>query len=658
MLSWLANTEALMLLAAVPVLALLALWAWLSRRWSWRRLGLAPAKVPFTSRLAGRRLLRGLLIMAGLGLACVAAARPQWGREKTGIHNAARDLVVVLDISRSMLAETPSRQLRAQRLLSNLADTLKESSGHRVALVSFAAKAQLAVPLTTDYELFQEAVFQQDAARLPPELRPNTAASPSGTRIGEGLRQAVATHDPKYRGSQIILLVSDGDDPAGDDEWKEGALAARRAGIPVFVAGIGDPTKHSNIRAGSESLPLTFAGETVETKLNEEVLKEIARQTDGIYFPVRTQTVAPGTLYPTLLEAAASQPREATPAEDYHPRFRWFLATGLVFLVTSLFIGDRRVNHAVTRPEGEDEKKRKGDKEKKERDNGQPTGRSQLTRLFAARSLCLIVSLPFCLLVCAAANQPETEAHLRQGNDAYQRKDYAAALKSYEQAEFSASDPGLVAFNKGATLVRLGRLREAELCYLRCLQDGEVPAERRLRALYYLGTTLLQRGSETRDAVILFRAVECFERAANGASGDQELRDDAEHNLELARILWLQVRATAKALDPPELPPNELNDPRNNPFPKGKFGEGGNLIKERVGSDADRGQSSEKDGSTTEKDVPGSGTVDTLADSDELQPLDIHDARHLLAREIRRIERDQAEGPRQVPSENRNVKDW
>ena len=63
--------------------------------------------------------------------------------------------------------------------------------------------------------------------------------------------------------------------------------------------------------------------------------------------------------------------------------------------------------------------------------------------------------------------------------DALENKDYAAALKFYEQAEPLTADPGLVAFNKGATLIRLGRHREAELCYLRCLQDRAAPAQRR-----------------------------------------------------------------------------------------------------------------------------------------------------------------------------------
>jgi tetratricopeptide (TPR) repeat protein len=247
---------------------------------------------------------------------------------------------------------------------------------------------------------------------------------------------------------------------------------------------------------------------------------------------------------------------------------------------------------------------------------------------------------------------------LREANDAFQKKDYASALKMYEQVEEAAADPGLVAFNKAATLVRLGRLREAELCYLRCLQDGAVSAERRLRALYDLGTTLLQRGAEGKDAGALGRAVQCFELAIKEGGGNRALREDAEHNLDLARIFWLEARALAKAMDQPHRPPPEIHDPRDNLFNKRRFGDGGSLMKDGTAGEAERGQANDKDGSTTEKDIPGTGTVDVLADTDELQPLDARDARELLARELQRIQREQAQGPVLVPREDRNVKDW
>src|SRR4051794_845550 len=101
---WLASPQALWLLTALPFLAQLALVAWLARRRAWRLLGQQPALYLLSTRRPSRRFLRGVLIGLGMLLVGVAVAGPQWGREETAIDSAARDLVVVLDVSRSMLA--------------------------------------------------------------------------------------------------------------------------------------------------------------------------------------------------------------------------------------------------------------------------------------------------------------------------------------------------------------------------------------------------------------------------------------------------------------------------------------------------------------------------------------------------------------------------
>src|SRR5204862_3632349 len=89
---------------------------------------------------------------------------------------------------------------------------------------------------------------------------------------------------------------------------------------------------------------------------NEEVLKEIARQTGGTYFPVRTQDTVPGTLLTALLEAASALPRETPPAEDFSNQYRWFLSAGLLFLLASFLVGDRWARPAQSPEEKPDMK--------------------------------------------------------------------------------------------------------------------------------------------------------------------------------------------------------------------------------------------------------------------------------------------------------------
>src|SRR5262249_49202497 len=148
-------------------------------------------------RLAG---LRGICLSLGIGLLAIGIAGPQWGREWVQAA-AGRDVVVVLDMSRSMLAEQPSRFERAKTALDDLSWAVPRRGGHRLGLVVFAGGAKVICPLTHDYDHFREALAQLDAQEPPEELRPES--SRSGTRIGLGLTEAVRHgQDPRFRGFQ------------------------------------------------------------------------------------------------------------------------------------------------------------------------------------------------------------------------------------------------------------------------------------------------------------------------------------------------------------------------------------------------------------------------------------------------------------------------
>src|SRR5262249_28146174 len=143
----------------------------------------------------------------------------------------------------------PSRLERAVRALDDLSRAVEERGGHRLALVVFAARARVACPLTNDYEHFRHALAKA-AADPDAGIGPKEEDTPSGTRMGEALRRAVQPHEARFRGPQDILMLSDGDAPAGDAEWFPGAVAARNQGIPVHTVGVGDPETPSRIPAG------------------------------------------------------------------------------------------------------------------------------------------------------------------------------------------------------------------------------------------------------------------------------------------------------------------------------------------------------------------------------------------------------------------------
>jgi Ca-activated chloride channel family protein len=334
--TWLAQPEALWLLSVFPALTVLAIVAAVRRRRALRQLGVGLALHALALSRRRGNALRGLLVFLALVATALAVAGPRWGIDLTQQAASGRDLVVVLDVSRSMVAEQPSRQERARRALTDLADSLLRRGGHRVGLVVFAGRAKLVCPLTPDYDHFREAVLAYDADELPADLLPEGEGS-SGTRIGAAIKMALAAMEPGRDGLQEILLVSDGDDPGGDDEWVGGAVTARAVGVPVHCLGVGDPREAVTIPTAAG--PLEQGGKPVRTRLEERPLKEIAGRTGGDYFPLPGQNLARGALYRALFEGRASGGPRDVDLPLLHPRYPWFFAAALTLLAGNLLLG-------------------------------------------------------------------------------------------------------------------------------------------------------------------------------------------------------------------------------------------------------------------------------------------------------------------------------
>ena len=334
LLHWFAQPSALYLLALLPALGLLALWNRWRKRGALVRLGNPASLQALMDPPGGRWFWRGLCGALGLLSLVLGIAGPQWGRDWDQSAAPGRDLVVVLDCSRSMLAETPSRLERAKTALLDLCEAMNKHGGHRVALVVFAGSARLACPLTHDYDHFRESVEAVETDAADPELEP-TADAVSGTRIGAALHKALLSHDERTRGARDILLLSDGDDPARDGEWRQGADEALEQGVPVYTVGLGDPDVASVIQVGKEE---------VHTHLEEAPLRDVAERTHGVYIAAQTRTLPLGKVYLDAIAGQADRPESDD--DDRLPLLRqhhpWFLGTAFLLLGLSVVIGDRR----------------------------------------------------------------------------------------------------------------------------------------------------------------------------------------------------------------------------------------------------------------------------------------------------------------------------
>jgi len=314
----------------------LGLVGWVAGRLARRRFALVGHAGAVAGLITDRRGT-GWLTRLAAGLAwsalAVAVSGPRWGQGDDGGVAVGRDLVIVLDFSRSMLADdlkdSRPRWKAAADGVSDILESARATGGHRIALVVFAARPKLVVPLTTDYDHLAVRLADLSAELPPNEVRPADDTAKSGTRIGAALALAVEAHDLRFPGAQDILLFSDGDDPAGDREWSQGVTAARATGIPVHVVGLGNPAQGSPIPIRGKLIERD--GVFVETKLHEEVLTAIATEGRGKYIPARrdpppvSDFLAGLPDFPReLIDDAAPQPVD---------RSVWFFATSLVFLV-------------------------------------------------------------------------------------------------------------------------------------------------------------------------------------------------------------------------------------------------------------------------------------------------------------------------------------
>lgn len=341
-LAYFANPWLLSLLGILPVLGLFALLGYRRRRRVLVRWSDNPTPWTAPAVVRRRRVFRSACFAVGLFLLATACAGPQWGQEEEPALASGRDVVVVLDLSRSMLAEDvlPNRLGRAKEALNELADTVQQQGGHRLALVAFAGQARVICPLTPDYDHFRWSLVNLEASD--PLLTPKSVGGgpASGTRIGSALRQAVELHDPRYPGRQDILLISDGDDPLRDDnEWQAGAAEARAHGISIYTVGIGNPESDSPI-PDVVGQPLRHENKEILTRLQEKLLQEIARQTGGVYTPARLDIPPMQELFRKCIQPGPSRNGGDDALPIYRQRYPWFFGAALGLLALTMGISD------------------------------------------------------------------------------------------------------------------------------------------------------------------------------------------------------------------------------------------------------------------------------------------------------------------------------
>ena len=325
----------LALLAVTPIVVAISLLAFRARR---RDL------LEFAHRTAIARLVAGvdptlrLVAVAAAPLAAallaVALARPAWNPRPETLRRTGRDVVFLVDVSRSMLAQDlkPSRMGRARFAML---DATGQLEGDRVALVAFAGRAVLRCPLTHDYGFFRMMVES-----LSPQ-----SVSTGGTRIGDAIRMVMAeVFQDQERRYKDIVLITDGEDHESGP--LEAAAEAGRAGIRLVVLGLGSEGQGTRIpitdEAGGSSW-LTYEGQPVLTRLDADTLRRMSAATPGgRYFNVATGTVDLAEIYRNVIRTEDRTALESETIVRYDEQFQLFLLPAVLLLGARIALVERR----------------------------------------------------------------------------------------------------------------------------------------------------------------------------------------------------------------------------------------------------------------------------------------------------------------------------
>ncbi len=281
----------------------------------------------------GRRwrtmLQRGLLFVA-LGLIIIALARPAWEQKPTTMKRQGRDVIFVLDVSRSMLAEdlSPNRLERAKLAIM---DCLERLQGDRVSLVAFAGSAKVSCPLTLDYGF-----FRQMLERLSTDMEVK-----GGTNIGDTLRMVQRqVFDNQVKAYKDIILITDGEDH--ESFPINAAEAVGDEGIRLIVIGLGDEGQGQPIPiidGQGRRRHLTHEGKEVYSRLDADTLRQIALATPGgRYLPVATGAIDLGQVYLDLIAGDEKRQLSEESIENFDEKFQWFLGLALLLLMVEMVI--------------------------------------------------------------------------------------------------------------------------------------------------------------------------------------------------------------------------------------------------------------------------------------------------------------------------------
>lgn len=321
--------DLILLLAALPVFVLLFI---LLQRWKKKvrsRIGDAKLVKQLTGNFSfAKSTTKFIVLSLGFAAGVVAVMNPRKPGATDSVTRKGIDVVLALDVSKSMLAEdlAPNRLERAKQFITKLMAAMPDD---RIGLVLFAGKAYLQMPLTTDYGAAQ--LYISSAA---PDAVPQ-----QGTVISEALNMSMNAFNVRERRFKAIVLISDGEEH--DEQAVKTAEELAEQGVMINTLGVGSPEGSVIIDPLTGTNKVDEAGNVVISRLNENVLKEIAGKTNGVYIRLQNSDEAVAEMKKQLGQIESKAFGDVS-LMNYKTFFMWFAGAMFLFLLVENFIPETK----------------------------------------------------------------------------------------------------------------------------------------------------------------------------------------------------------------------------------------------------------------------------------------------------------------------------
>jgi len=469
------NTQYLLTLTAIPVIILLY---FLLMRWKKRSVQAIgePRLVKELTRTfsAKKFAFKFILFLMGFALCGMALAGLVLPDQTQKISRKGIDIMIALDVSKSMLAQDiqPSRLERAKQVISKIIDN---SPDDKIGLVIFAGRAYLQMPMTIDHEAAKMYLSSASPDDVPTQ----------GTVISDALKMCEAAFNTKEKTYKTIILLSDGEDH--DDDALKVTKQLGREGVMVNTIGIGSPQGALIMDPETNQYKTDDKGNTVITKLNEDELRSIAKDGNGLYQLYSTTNEVAGNIEHQLASIGKEATASDTTYESVEQFFQYFAGAAFLLLLLEFFMSEKK------RP---------------------------VNKLAATLLLFLWSS--------GASFGQDVKNEIVKGNEAYKKSNYDAAENSYKDAlKLADSDP-TASFNLGNTYYRKNKTDEAVAAFDNTLKNSTDNLTRE-QAFYNTGVAY-QRAKK------LPESIQAYENALMLNPADEEARQN------LQRVLKEQQR--------------------------------------------------------------------------------------------------------------------